>query len=512
MSFRLTYAEIRQMIRRKALHTRWARAIMRKSGFRQMTPEASAAGARGTPILSLSPCVAAAGCPRPPFPEGVANLTPEERQDFYADVAAGEDGDQDALDDLRDWLITFGFEDEIVMNGVMPLLGYDYDGVSYYTFTLESDTCPIEFDIVPPQGGSYPDLELGFWEQYKTGDERFDTTETFMWEYQNCKVLMKNIRWISRRVEGRNLEFTDPIVDGLRHADNLNPTRRPDETEEGSFGALPPPIWEVCDYPEISGFTPSDLYPAEYGFPTHYEIGQYTVGPAGAEAASGWRASAWVVNYHEDGSLGGIPPDASPTPDRQHTHAPGGDIPHIPNLCLHTDYMLDSQIGTYNGDHYFYEGDFNDGGPEWESATVQTAFGSNLEPFPTFDFGYGFEAATNTNNPPYVFRESWQLCHDALPDWATSVDIFPTFRSAVRPGDPFTVFGLGRDEITWRQYLLTKEGYDWTQTVDLTENPAPGEPAITRYEQDFITFNVIAVRMAEGGPPLEAGTYLYPPA
>lgn len=175
-------AAIRRMIRETVLGTGNARDILRKSGFK---PTSTTGSPRERSILSTPPIAPARGCPRPPYGASMVGVIPSERAAFYEMVGQAEDGNPGALDDMRDYLITFGYEDSIVMNGVMPLLTYDYAG-EVWTFTLNSDAaCPIEIDITPPLNG--------FWEQYADGDARFAAKNIDLAPGQDYRLLVKSV-------------------------------------------------------------------------------------------------------------------------------------------------------------------------------------------------------------------------------------------------------------------------------------------------------------------------------
>lgn len=178
MPYGLTYKEILEMVGKTVLDTGTARDIVRRSGYRP----GGDGGLGAVPILSVT----SPSCPKPPLDVYTNTMTPTERDAFYDTVELAETGDVGALDAMHDYLIDFGLEDTIVMDGVMPLLGYDYAG-EVYTFTLDDTAgCPIEIDITPPANG--------FWEQYKDGDERFSSKDVFITPGQDSKFLAKGIQ------------------------------------------------------------------------------------------------------------------------------------------------------------------------------------------------------------------------------------------------------------------------------------------------------------------------------
>lgn len=183
MSFPRSYREWKELARKTYLQARNARAIMRKGGFR---PGASIEGSLGGPILSVCPSTSGRGCPRAPHGGFIDDFSPGERAAFYDTLERAQNEDPSAFEEMEDYLIAAGLEATIVMNGVMPLLTYDYAG-EVYTLTInEGGACPIEVDIVPP-------FENGFWEQYKDGDTRFSDIGLPLAAAQDLRFLCKSV-------------------------------------------------------------------------------------------------------------------------------------------------------------------------------------------------------------------------------------------------------------------------------------------------------------------------------
>lgn len=246
------------MVRRKVLTTDMARRIVRKAGFRpSTTTEASGERISAIPILSVPgsivPWPRYGNCAQEPYGSDLADLTQEQIQDLYSDAYSAQTGNQDALNAMRGRLLEFNSESSIVMNCVMPLLGYDYGG-EVCTYTIAEDgRCKIEIDVAPP--------DSGFWEQYKSGDTRFPAKNNFLADNVDAKFLCDSITWYS----GESAQGT-----GARH--NAGPA-----------------------YPQCPGPTPGELI-------THEQDGFVTenVEQHGFPPFSGFYVSGYFANFDED--------------------------------------------------------------------------------------------------------------------------------------------------------------------------------------------------------------------
>lgn len=115
MSFPFTYREIRKMVRKTALHTKMARDILRKSGFR--------VGSLGVlltegPVLTLPPCAPAGLCPRGSPGKDTAVLSDIEQAELWEQVRLAEAEDSTAKVWVRDWLIShdYTFSNPIILD------------------------------------------------------------------------------------------------------------------------------------------------------------------------------------------------------------------------------------------------------------------------------------------------------------------------------------------------------------------------------------------------------------
>jgi hypothetical protein len=184
---------LKEMIRAEVLHPLRARGIFRKSDFRGGS--FAEASSQGTPILSVPPRVIAATCPRAPYGSAsIQAMSEEEREDFYETVALAETGDAGALEAIHDYLIAFGLEDTIVLNYILEMARYDWDGTPA-TFPFNpTAACPIEIDVA-----LHPNA---FWEQYKTGDTRFDDNDlTPVPANRDWRTIIKSFTFRSREAD-----------------------------------------------------------------------------------------------------------------------------------------------------------------------------------------------------------------------------------------------------------------------------------------------------------------------
>lgn len=437
MPFLPTYKEIEEMVRRKVLTSRMARSIARKADI-SLAGSASAPGSQitGAPILSIPPVSPVGGCPKRPYADDLFS-SHQDRMDFYADAKAAEGGEQTDLDRIRTfWLTNYlGMESEIVMDCVMPLLGYDYTDEVCTITLLQENGCSVEIDITPPDNG--------FWEQYKTGDARFEDQGGFPSDYQNCK-------WLARSIDMSTAETGNGFGGGVVEAEL-------DEFGDPPAGACPEPG-------SITGYS------------THRADVLSSVNPQVRthDPLSSFRAEGWLVNYDEDG----IPTS--------------GTFPTTPYMGVSADISLDTVIEP-----------FYPGGPGVENPPgIGSAFtGGALAPFGVWNNWGHFVRNGGAQDAgfqlPYYVAHRWRVCTAAEVTFDYEQDCFPVLYHpalAIPPGFDNTT--------TYRQARVYKEGYDFTQNVDWSIQPTGTSlgRSVLRYTQSFEVFDVVAVRVIGAGP------------
>ena len=177
----ITYKAIRDRVRKRVLHTKLARKIMRKSGFRPRPEEGSGSG--GVSVLTIPPVTPVGGCPKGAFDPAGEFESAEDWNAFYVDAKAAEVGDQTERDEFRDeWISGYlDMEDDIIRDYIFDFLTYDYAGETATLTLFENDGCSVEIDIGRDPGS--------FWEQYKGDDSRFSAENVFVNEDQDIRFL-----------------------------------------------------------------------------------------------------------------------------------------------------------------------------------------------------------------------------------------------------------------------------------------------------------------------------------
>lgn len=424
MSFAGWHASVVRMIRTIVLETKNARGIMRKSGFRMSPSTAATSGEKV--ILTTPPCSPAKGCPRPPYGFPTSNLSSGERVAFYDTVARAEAEDPAAFVEMRDYLIALGMEDQIVMDGVMPNLRYDYAG-ELYTLTLDEDgACPIEVDIAPP-------IDDGFWEQYAAGDARFTAYDTFLADNNDYRALVKSVSLATAEI---GIEQPYSYV-------NLNDS------------AIVP--YPVCDETGPFGTTS-----------THHSDGVF---------AAPFDHFYQMVGYRENF---GLP----------------GEFPSTPEVYLTSDRLLDLKVAP--------EIDNTGLGNAANFGVVWSQFKGLIFPSPYTAAGKVTRDRDMLDTDRFFVDTAWRRCGDPLADLETEGEFFCSLSPNAGPTS------LPVSATSWRDYRLWKDAPSGTQVIDWAIDPISPATTVLRYSQEWPTFDVVAVRMAAGGPALGSGSYVFP--
>jgi hypothetical protein len=375
----------------------------------------------------------------------------EDYQQFYADALSARAGGEAQRHYFRDtWLIEYlGMEEEIVMDRIMPMLGYDYNGeVSTITF-MANDGCRVEVDVAPPNNG--------LWEQYKTGDERFVDTPAFSYNllgggpiYQDMKTLVKEIVFRTSATHDRG-----EGAEGGRFLDQWH----------NYGGGLP-----QCPRSYISN-------PAQY--PTHEGDAIFARNRQFETDTlfSGYEASGYAVNYN------------SPS----NTTTSSNVIMTYPRVCLHTTQLLDVPLDP------FWPLNTNQPPDHTASCHPLQLMNSSIS-----DWGIWRSPQNPYQSANHTAAYQLRRCSDPSATTATwpwtEFPVFPTFRSelprSIPTSDYSTTYPRNRDK--W----VLKEAQEHTKHIDFSLQPAGADPvqaladeAITRATWTFELFDVVAVRV-----------------
>ena len=416
--------------------------------------------ASGIPIPLADPDCVGSPVPNPPWQatscslgtpgSHLSTLTESERQEFWADAFAAEQGEQAGKDDMREWVTRFIGEGPIVQERIMPLLGYDYDG-EVSTITLDADgACRIEVDVAPPDNG--------FWEHYQSGDERFSDTPNFgigggVPRPTNHKVLVKQI------IFRTGVTFTESFAPGFSSPEA--PWRAGGINYSGA----------QCHRDYMPHPTPSN-----HTFDPTHEVDSIAIRNHRNETSD-------VFGDSECSGYRWNQPGTFNTTNMQvclDTNQILTAVPHI--------YPYNPSLGSPSGRRF--------------NTVEMIAGGSGA-------FGF-FRTAPGTQG--HTVTQRYRKCSDppmTLADWPYTQELYPVFQPT---GNTFREDAL--DPTTWtatypsnREQKVTKEGTQFTQEIDVSLQPPGGDPTdsdtwtqnITRATWNFELFDVVAVRVRKNG-------------